>query len=338
MSLDSTTGFALDVNGLSRIRRAESAEQGAGLRPVAQQFEALFLNMMLKSMREAIPKGDLVQSPALDTLGSMRDQQFAQALAGKGIGLADLLVEQLSARRGEAAATRDDQAALGASGVPWRIPPELASTRQGTQTQAASQANDAGIQDRLDRLLGEVAPHVQAFLDRLAGPALRVAERSGIPARLILAQAALETGWGRSVADNGNGESSHNLFGIKATGGWQGDSTLATTHEFEGGAMVKREERFRSYASIEQSLEDYARLLTESPRYSGIKGASSEEGARQLQAGGYATDPDYADKLISILRQLPASLEHGWASDSATGRSTPLDALGDLARNPTALF
>ncbi|MBK1703330.1 flagellar assembly peptidoglycan hydrolase FlgJ [Halochromatium glycolicum] len=150
-----------------------------------------------------------------------------------------------------------------------------------------------------------LAEHVQAFLEPLAGPAQAASRRTGVPAELILAQAALETGWGQYQILTPEGQNSHNLFGIKAGSQWQGPTAEVTTHEHIEGQRVRLRDRFRVYESFEAAFTDYASLISESPRYNAVTTApNAEHAARELQAGGYATDPAYADKLISIMESL----------------------------------
>jgi flagellar protein FlgJ len=150
-----------------------------------------------------------------------------------------------------------------------------------------------------------LADRAQAFLEPLTEPAQAASRRTGVPAELILAQAALETGWGQYQILTPEGQNSHNLFGIKAGSQWQGPTTEVTTHEHIEGQRVRLRDRFRVYESFEAAFTDYASLISESPRYNAVTTApNAEHAARELQAGGYATDPAYADKLISIMESL----------------------------------
>ncbi len=146
------------------------------------------------------------------------------------------------------------------------------------------------------------AEHIQRFLSQLSAPAQAASQRTGVPAELILAQAALETGWGRHQIVTADGRNSHNLFGIKAGSRWQGPTTAITTHEYINGQRTRIRDAFRVYESYEAAFTDYGRLISGQPRYAAVGTApSAEQAARELQAGGYATDPAYADKLIKIM-------------------------------------
>lgn len=346
MSLDTSISgqFALDVQGLERLKRSSREDAGAGLRGAAQQFEALLLQRMLKSMREAMPSGGLLDSQQGEFYQSLMDQQWAQTLAGRGVGLADHLVAQLQAQgigisRSE---TNDDGSAGPIAGIPRGTPRVL----DDAQPPATGTVNDAisetvplpknfleALQlQRRDNLNGvpnnsalsddgmsptkaasttsatnqtDTQPHVQQFLERLAEPARAASRSTGVPAELILAQAALETGWGRHQIHTADGGNSHNLFGIKAGSGWRGQTTDIVTHEYIDGRRTPVTDTFRVYDSFEAAFTDYARLIGDNPRYAGVvKAGNAEQAARALQAGGYATDPAYADKLVTIMGQL----------------------------------
>jgi flagellar protein FlgJ len=134
----------------------------------------------------------------------------------------------------------------------------------------------------------------------------QAARELGVDPHALIAQAALETGWGKSMPCNANGECSYNLFGIKATGGWSGASVNVPTLEFEDGIPVRRSERFRAYSSPADSFRDYASLILNNPRYENALGAGNDVGtfASALQQGGYATDPNYARKIVAVAREL----------------------------------
>ncbi len=172
--------------------------------------------------------------------------------------------------------------------------------------------NAPGAQPLFGAVAGEDAPPVQAFREQLAAPAQAASRKTGVPAELILAQAALETGWGRHQILTADGRNSHNLFGIKAGSRWNGPTTEIVTHEVIDGERVRIRDRFRVYPSFEAAFTDYARLIGTHPRYAGVGTAPSPaQAARALQAGGYATDPHYADKLIAIMDNLgPTVAQH----------------------------
>lgn len=338
MSIDASHGFALDVNGLSSISRAERQQTGAGLKPVTQQFEAVFLNMMLKTMRASVPDGGLYNSEAMKTMGQMRDMQLSQALSSRGIGIAEMLQRQLAQHSTASDTPKSAESIAAMTGIPMGhtrsindvvaeaqaqrqfgshdVPVEhmvaehmasAGSHRQGSATDSPSTL--ASLWEAAREKLTHQAPHVAQFLARIGDTARRISAESGIPVRLIVAQAALETGWGRHDVKHSDGRNGHNLFGIKAVGNYAAASQATTTTEYEQGVPLQRQERFRAYESDEQAMRDYARMLTSHPRYKGIAGNSAHEGAALLQQRGYATDPHYAEKLRTIIDQLPEVLD-----------------------------
>ena len=278
MSVDALSGadltgrLASDVAALERLRAQAKADPQQALRGAAQQFEALLLDMLLKSMRETTSQGTPFDSHEMRLYQSMLDQQFAQVLAARGIGVADLLTRQLS----QGAATPATPAADTAPAQGTRPDPAPANPAAGPQT--------------------------REFVDRLWPHALAASRETGIPAHFILGQAALESGWGRAEPRGSDGTPSHNLFGIKAGRAWNGSSVEAATTEYVNGVAQKTVERFRAYPSYADAFLDYARLLKTQPRYAGILEASDANTfARGLQQAGYATDPMYADKLARII-------------------------------------
>ncbi|GEK48001.1 flagellar rod assembly protein/muramidase FlgJ [Bisbaumannia pacifica] len=319
MSANDLSGqFALDVQGIQRLRHTARQDERAGLEGAAQQFEALFLQRMLKSMRAAIPESDLMNSQQTRFYTELHDQQLAQHLSarGGGMGLAEELVRQLEGHLGSVAP--NERASELIAGIPRGTPRPLTSMGEQApvdfmQALAARPAggdeplrSETPVEAPAERAAsGERAEHVQAFVERLAEPARRASEASGVPAELILAQAALETGWGRRGIPTRDGGESHNLFGIKAGRHWRGETTEIVTHEYIDGQRTRISDRFRVYGSYAEAFTDYARLIGDNPRYAGVTAAgNARQAAHALQAGGYATDPQYADKLISIMDSL----------------------------------
>lgn len=286
--------FVLDVNGLDGLKRAASRNPEAQVEAAARQFEAMFLGQMLETMRDAGIQSDLCNSKRLRFYQSLFDQQLSLHLAGKGVGLADMLVRQLSGEPRSLAGTPALSAEQIARLRPDAVVPN-AEPAPTAITAAQAPADGVGIRDR--------------FVERFDAAARAAARQSGIPARLILAQAALESGWGRhQIPADGQGGSSHNLFGIKAGAGWEGPVAHTLTHEYREGLRVAVREPFRAYGSYAEAFTDHARLIGESPRYAPVREAATpHQAARALQECGYATDPHYADKLIAIMARLPES-------------------------------
>lgn len=301
-STGSTDGFALDVQGLEQLKRRSHQDAGGGLKEASKQFEALFLQMMLKSMRGAIPKSEMSSDSQTEMYTEMLDQQWAQSLSGKGIGLAEQLTRQLSrhsAIDSDANTDIDAQAALFLDLPPSR---PTGTTSPFANTAYQTQAFEAWKRREVSGAQNEQPEHVLAFVSRLNEPAQKAALSSGVPAELILAQAALETDWGRRQITTPNGADSHNLFGIKAGSQWQGATTPVMTTEYAEGEAQKQVERFRVYPTDEAAFNDYARLIRTRPGYAAVRNATdAPQAAIALQQGGYATDPRYAQKLISVM-------------------------------------
>ena len=288
---------AWDAQSLNELKNKTGQDPQANLKPVARQVEGMFVQMMLKSMREALPKDGLFGSDQTRLYTSMYDQQIAQQMtAGKGLGLAEMMVKQM--------ATGQSQPSEQTAQTPMRFDLETVTSYQNqTLTQMVRKALPKVPETTDTALSGDS----KDFLAQLSLPARLASEQSGIPHHLILAQAALESGWGQRQIKRENGEPSFNLFGVKATSSWKGPVTEITTTEFENGEAKKVKAKFRVYSSYLEALSDYVGLLTRNPRYAAVTTASSaEQGAQALQNAGYATDPAYARKLTGMIQQMKA--------------------------------
>lgn len=289
-----TVSAAWDAQSLNELKAKAGQDPQANLRPVARQVEGMFVQMMLKSMREALPKDGLFSSDQTRLYTSMYDQQIAQQMtAGKGLGLAEEMVKQMQAQKEPSATVAQ---------VPMKFDLQTVTSFQNdalTQMVRKALPKTSGGSD------APLSGNSKDFLAKLALPAQVASEQSGIPHHLILAQAALESGWGQRQIRRENGEPSYNLFGVKASGNWKGPVTEITTTEFENGEAKKVKAKFRVYGSYLEALSDYVGLLTRNPRYAAVTNASTaEQGAQALQNAGYATDPQYARKLTNMIQQL----------------------------------
>lgn len=256
-----------DVQGLNTLRTQARAQDPEALRSTAKQFETIFTKMMLQSMRDARLGEDIFGSSAGDMYQSMFDDQIALEMSqGKGIGIAEMLLEQL--KRGGS--------------------PSLPTTQGVSSTAINTSSAKPGSRE--------------AFLESILPAARQAAETLGVSTKAVLAQAALETGWGRAVPRAADGRSSHNLFGIKANERWNGPRVDQLTTEFVNGTPQRQVESFRAYSSPAESIADHARLLGRSPRYAAVRGTGDDIAAygAALQQGGYATDPQYAKKLEAV--------------------------------------
>lgn len=284
------TTFYADPQALTSLKQDARAQDPAALKEAAKQFESLFTQMLLKNMREANKSfGDsMFGSDQADFYQGMFDDQMALHLSqGKGLGLADMLIRQLT----QAPAARLEAGGQGSAVEKGAAVFEAASQKSPSATASSHQPIVSSKEDFIRTYL----PHAEA-----AGREL------GVDPHALLAQAALETGWGKSVPCNANGDCSFNLFGIKATGRWNGDSVSVPTIEFEEGIPVRKAERFRAYASPADSFRDYANLIRNNPRYENALGTGNDVAgfATALQQGGYATDPAYANKIVTVAREL----------------------------------
>lgn len=281
-----------DLHGLNEVRAKARANDPEALKVVAQQFESMFINMVLKSMREAtdVMASDMFDSNETRFYRDMHDQQLSLTLSQQGgYGLADTLYDQLLRQLPNAPE----------QGVAPEVRPLNESNRPILPVRSVPRESVPPVEPREGdtQLTGP-----QAFIEKVRPYAEQAAAAIGVDAKVLIAQAALETGWGQHMINRSNGSDSYNFFGIKADQRWQGESAETMTHEYIDGTPITMKDRFRAYASPAESFADYVRFITENPRYQGaLEQADSPEGyARALQQAGYATDPAYADKILRI--------------------------------------
>jgi peptidoglycan hydrolase FlgJ len=277
---------AHDFKQFAALRRGAQTDDPAVLREAARQFESLFTKMMLEGMRSASFGDPMFGSDQADMYQDMMDDQMAvQLSSGRGIGLADMLIRQLS------------------------------QGGQGAQAALGVESHGGGVNEaQRQKFVEQMRPHAEA-----------AARELGVHPNNLIAQAALETGWGRSQP----GGNSHNLFGIKAGANWNGDRVQANTEEFAGETATRIDADFRAYGSARESVEDYVRLIRDNPRYAGAvnTGSDVQAFANALQRGGYATDPDYARKLVSVAAEVGQRI----AADSfKSGSQEPIPAQGPM--------
>ena len=259
-----------DFQGLDQLSAAikKDGDTKQNLREVADRFEALFTQMMLKSMRKADFGDSLFGGRQVNFYQNMYDNQLAMVLSeGRGLGLADMLVKQLS------------------------------GGMQGT-----GKPPDAAKADALSEVLPS-KPNPKKFVRTLWPQAVNAAREVGVSPVVLLAQAAHETGWGQSIPLMPDGGSSFNLFGIKADAGWSGPSTTVPTLEYVDGVAKRRTAAFRAYGSYAQSFSDYVQFLKDNPRYAQALNSAADPSAfvDALQKAGYATDPGYASEIEAVL-------------------------------------
>jgi len=373
------SGSYTDLNRLSQLKVGKDRDGEENVRKVAQEFESLFLNEMLKSMRsanEVLAKDNPLNSQASKQYQEMYDQQLSVSLSkeGGGIGLADVLVRQLNKQTESVARSNPFAQVAQTEGAAWPSKPAAAaestrddsrllnqrrlalpgraSERQLANVSATDPARTADAsqplvnldwqpatafaapQDKPLTVNGVEIDTAKASKTRFGSPeefiatmmpmAEKAARRLGVEPRYLVAQAALETGWGKSMIRQKDGSNSHNLFGIKATN-WSGEPAMARTTEYLNGRAVKQVEGFRAYASFEQSFDDFVSLLQKSERYQSAvnAGGDSERFVRELQKAGYATDPQYARKVSQIARRMEA-----YQTVASTGSSSAIRTRG----------
>ena len=265
-----------DANALQALRSSAAKDPKAAVHDVAKQFESLFMNELLKSMRATTQATGMLDNPGTKLGTELLDTQLASKMGNLPGGLADVIERQMLRQMGMA---------------PGPIP-KTGSANTSLPSVAAPDATPR-IPDK--SAAGFVAQHRQA--------ADAAAAATGIPAPFMLAQAALETGWGKREIIGNDGSASHNLFGIKAGAHWQGPTVDVTTTEYLAGRPQKMVQKFRAYANEAESFADYAKLIKDSPRYAGVlaRGQDAKAFASGLQKAGYATDPAYADKLAKVI-------------------------------------
>tara|TARA_Y100000310_G_scaffold331780_1_gene405994 strand:+ start:337 stop:1290 length:954 start_codon:yes stop_codon:yes gene_type:complete len=308
MSRINNNAFFADFNSLVSLKAQAQQDPDAALKKVAQEFEAIFINMMFKNMRSANENigGGLFDSAQTKQYTEMMDSQLAQSLANAGgMGLAESLVRQLQGKGKDVSSAEGSALDSEASflrnlstldaervrAVARRAAEDYTESAQQVVDTAKVKATDVAF-DSPDTFVQTLWPHAQ-----------KAGERLGVDPKAILAQAALETGWGKYPMAKTDGSPSYNLFGIKADHRWSGDKALVSTLEFKEGVAQREKAAFRAYDSFSQSFEDYADFLKNSERYQEALEAGDNAAmfAAYLQKGGYATDPNYADKITNIL-------------------------------------
>lgn len=291
--MNAAEGLAIDTQSLGQLKLQANKTPDKALQAAAQQFEAVFMNMMLKSMREATPQDGPMDNEQSKLFTGMLDQQLTQKMASDhSIGLADMLVKQLRRTGLSTPVSASKPQASGAqSPLLHTSVLNTQSTIRNPQSAVPSAFNAKTQQDFVNKML----PH-----------ALKASQASGVPPQLIMGQAALESGWGKRTINASDGSDSHNLFGIKAGAGWHGKVAAVTTTEYKNGVASKQVENFRAYSSYTEAFNDYAGILSSNPRYANVMQQSSSPAdmAQALQKSGYATDPKYAEKLVSIMKQM----------------------------------
>lgn len=309
----------LDVNGLNDIRlqskSANKADKAEALEKVAKQFESIFMQMLLKSMRKAqdvLEADSPFNSQSTKFYRDMHDQQLALELSENGaLGLAPLIVRQLggdSENFTPKTVLRNDGNLVSAR-QHFTENPLMPAKNNRYSLLDGNAVNKINTRESTT-LNTSVFSQPKDFVSAIKEPAKTVQQQLGIPFEVVIAQAALETGWGQKIIKTAQGESSNNLFNIKADNRWQGDKTHKETLEYQQGAMVKTKEPFRVYPSINDSINDFINFLSSNDRYQqALQQVNNvEQFLHGLQKAGYATDPNYANKILATLNKVTSLL------------------------------
>jgi len=332
----------LELKGLNAIRQQSNETDGeskkAALQEAAQQFEAIFMQMLLKSMRKAeevLESDSPFNSQSTKFYRDMHDQQMAVELSSNGtLGLSELIVRQLGGdenftprtvlrsdgnleqlqKTNQQVNTNPDTAQLSKPIIDNSKPFGLfANSNIATNIESNTRIPFVPLKTTSDTIENNSKSvnfstpdfaQPKDFVTALTEPAKAVQAKIGVPFQVVIAQAALETGWGQKIIKDEQGSSSHNLFNIKADDRWAGEKVKKDSLEFENGAMVKKSAPFRAYQSLKESFNDYANFLTSNDRYQDAleKSNNVEHFVQGLQKAGYATDPQYANKIMATLR------------------------------------
>ncbi|EHH1244442.1 flagellar assembly peptidoglycan hydrolase FlgJ [Vibrio parahaemolyticus] len=297
-------GFIHDISSLDSLRQkavkeGKDGEQEA-LHAAARQFESIFTSMMLKSMREANEgfESNIMNSQNEKFYRQMLDEQMASELSANGsMGLADMIVAQLTAGQGNDKSETAMRDAANSAVEYRRVDPKKAREIEKRLIESGELSRTSHTPAKFD------SP--ESFVNSMKPYAEKAAKALGVEPSLLLAQAALETGWGQKVVQNTRG-SSNNLFNIKADRSWQGDKVTTQTLEFHDNTPVKETAAFRSYSNYQDSFNDYVRFLNDNPRYETAlqQRGDSESFIRGIHRAGYATDPTYADKVLQVKQKI----------------------------------
>ncbi|MCG0014065.1 flagellar assembly peptidoglycan hydrolase FlgJ [Vibrio parahaemolyticus] len=297
-------GFIHDISSLDSLRQKAVKEGKDGeleaLHAAARQFESIFTSMMLKSMREANEgfESNIMNSQNEKFYRQMLDEQMASELSANGsMGLADMIVAQLTAGQGNDKSETAMRDAANSAVEYRRVDPKKAREIEKRLIESGELSRTSHTPAKFD------SP--ESFVNSMKPYAEKAAKALGVEPSLLLAQAALETGWGQKVVQNARG-SSNNLFNIKADRSWQGDKVTTQTLEFHDNTPVKETAAFRSYSNYQDSFNDYVRFLNDNPRYETAlqQRGDSESFIRGIHRAGYATDPTYADKVLQVKQKI----------------------------------
>lgn len=317
------TDVYTDLQGMQQL--GQEKDEKIALKKVAQQFESMFVQMMLKNMRQAnavFEKDSMMNSEETKFYRDMHDDQLSLTLShGRGIGIADAMYKQMTRQFGVPESTAGEQSLNDNMRTSDSRTSQNTTLKSDINTSINTSYINVADNNSLDKKIIEnthsdnkvssivddisrvmLAKSPQEFIERLKPLAEKAAKALGIDENVLLAQSALETGWGSKVIAHHNGESSNNLFNIKQGRNWNGDIAQRDTLEIDNGIAKIEKANFRSYDSLAESFNDYVRFIKENNRYANaLENAQTPESyIEHIHAAGYATDPNYADKVKSV--------------------------------------
>jgi len=305
MALETQADFYLNFNHLSEMKLGARNNSADARESVAQQFESLFIQQMLSAMRSAAKVDEGSHSSYLDNYQEMHDKQLALTMAKQGgFGLAKFILQQMPGGQ--------EDSGKGGESLPLHHWQEVKQATTITKMPEYQAENPAVVVNQLhhedieaDAIvgIGRSDNKPSTFVSEIWPGAQKASKTLGISAEALVAQSVLETGWGKHMMRRPDGSSAFNLFGIKADSRWQGPTVTKPTLEFRDGVMQTEIAHFRAYDSPAESLEDYVDFIQSSARYQNAleHGGNDALYLRGLQKAGYATDPNYADKILSII-------------------------------------
>ncbi|MGB0893982.1 MAG: flagellar assembly peptidoglycan hydrolase FlgJ [Parashewanella sp.] len=312
----SNSSHFLDLGSINKLRSQAQQDEKGAIKEVAKQFEGIFVQMLMKSMRDAneVFKADSPFNTQYTAFyEQMRDQQLSVDLSNKGVlGLADLMVQQLSPEGTNikpASVLRADAftaKAVNASELDKSAAKVLHHPNVTGKPRHTVELPDIHSTTAAPSNAASTFSDPQSFIKQLFPMATEAASKIGTKPELLIAQSALETGWGKKIIRKSDGESANNLFNIKADKRWQGEKASVNTLEFEQGVAVKQKADFRVYDNLKQSFDDFVEFISSNERYQGALKVASEpkQFIEALQKAGYATDPNYASKVMQVMKTI----------------------------------
>ena len=308
--------FTYDFSDMGQLRPNVVGRSSENIKQITDKFETQFTNLLEQSIPKTVTNNDLSEQSELQLFTSVSDQQITQPATDKGFGLTNDANKQLNNQSNSPININNRQSQADNNQNNIRLAQSLFSDNQSNLSPEALglrlyqqyrannlvKPNELALQNSNSDLDKD---HITQFVVEWFETAKKASKTSGIPYEVIIAQAALETGWGRNLIKTIDNQSSYNYFGIKATSSWKGNSTRSTTREFINDSMVKIQDEFRVYNSKQHALADYLNLLTKNPRYQEVINApDARTAAKALQQARYSTDPNYSDKLIQIISRI----------------------------------